>query len=313
MPAHPCQELGCDEAFDSKPALKRHKEKVHGEARFWCGECGLKKQPDGTEQRVGFTTEVLLQAHVRSEHQNCLFCEYTSGSRWEMEQHVEMYHSGKTVEDRKNIPCPYENCIKKFTKKSNLNTHIRTAHEGFRFVCGQVDLSSADLPGWHSGNGCGDKFSTKVRLEDHVRYKHLGQERPKMSRAESFTIDPIDEISGAANQAKKNIACPNCDEAFMRYHDLDVHLNKFHNPDNPPDPDPALFLTENQLVPDQPLYGEDMSQPGWLGGMDDGVFAAQMDYGPPHDEWQEDEANILLLARDPQEQDTLIDPALGHF
>jgi hypothetical protein len=44
---------------------------------------------------------------------------------------------------------------------------------------------------------------------------------------------------------------------------------------------------------------------------EDDIFAASMDYGPPHDDWPEDETNILLLARDPTSQDPLIDPALG--
>ncbi|KAJ3527482.1 hypothetical protein NM208_g10682 [Fusarium decemcellulare] len=317
LPALPCPEAGCNEAFDSKAALKRHRERDHGEAKFWCGECGLKQMPDGTEQRVGFTTEALLQAHVRQEHQNCLFCDFKSATRWELEKHVEMYHSGQTVEDRKTIPCPYADCIKKFTKKSNLNAHIRTAHEGFRFICGEVDISGADLQGWSNDQGCGDKFSTKVRLEDHIRYKHLGQERPKLSKpGSSQQVNIIDEISGATNQAERNIACPHCNEAFIRYHDLDMHLQQYHNPSSQTtEADPALFLSEDQLDPSQLFFGDNFSgTPMWPGALQENdIFAAQMDYGPPHDDWPEDEANILLLAREPEGQDPLIDPALGTF
>ncbi|KAF4974238.1 hypothetical protein FZEAL_8838 [Fusarium zealandicum] len=314
--AFPCSEDSCKEAFDSKAALKRHRERDHGEAKFWCGECGLKKMPDGTEQRMGFTTEALLQAHVRQEHQNCMFCDFKSATRWELERHVEMYHSGQTVEDRKTIPCPYAECIKRFTKKSNLNAHIRTAHEGFRFVCGEVDLGSAGLQGWTNEQGCGDKFSTKVRLEDHIRFKHLGQERPKLSRyGSSQRVDLIDEISGAANQAERNIICAHCNEAFIRYHDLDVHTEAYHGLlAQGAGADPALFLSENQLDPDRVLFESFPGTPAWSGVIqDDDVFAAQMSYGPPHDEWPEDEANILLLAREPERQDPLIDPALGTF
>ncbi|KAJ4268750.1 hypothetical protein NW762_002818 [Fusarium torreyae] len=310
LPALQCPEQGCIQAFDSKAALKRHREKDHGEAKFWCGECGLKRMPDGTEQRVGFTTEVLLQAHVRQEHQNCIFCDFKSASRWELEKHVEMHHSGQSVEDRKNIPCPYDGCIKRFTKKSNLNAHIRTAHEGFRFVCGEVDLSSTDLQGWTNDQGCGDKFSTKSRLEDHIRYKHLGQERPKLSKPEpSQEINLIDEISGAAIQAERTISCPHCHEAFVRYHDRDAHVELYH----PPVTDPALLLSGDQLDPNQFFFGGSFpNTPTWSGVLpDDNIFAASMDYGPPHDDWPEDEANILLLARDPTSQEPLIDPALG--
>ncbi|KAG5661566.1 hypothetical protein KAF25_005688 [Fusarium avenaceum] len=310
LPALQCPEPGCQLAVDSKAALKRHREKDHGEAKFWCGECALKKMPDGIGQRVGFTTEVLLQAHVRQEHQNCIFCEFTPGSRWELEKHVEMHHSGQSVEDRKNIPCPYDECPKRFTKKSNLNAHIRTAHEGYRFVCGQFDIGCADLLGWTNDQGCGDKFSTKGRLEDHIRYKHLGLERPRCSRPESSQGNNIiDEISAVATLVERTIYCPHCDEAFLRYHDRDVHVELYH----PPVPDPALLLSGEQFDPNQYLFDESFpNTPAWSGIMgEDDIFAASMDYGPPHDDWPEDETNILLLARDPTSQDPLIDPALG--
>ncbi|KLO89706.1 transcription factor IIIA [Fusarium fujikuroi] len=310
LPALQCPEQGCRHAFESKAALKRHRDKDHGEAKFWCGECGLKRIPDGTEQRVGFTTEVLLQAHIRQEHQNCIFCEFKSASRWELEKHVEMHHSGQSVEDRKNIACPYDDCTKKFTKKSNLNAHIRTAHEGFRFVCGQVDLNSSGLQGWTNDQGCGDKFSTKSRLEDHIRYKHLGHERPKLSKPEpSQEINLIDELSGAAIQAERTISCPHCHEAFIRYHDRDAHVELYH----PSATDPSLILAGDQLDPAQFFFdGNFPNTTNWPGIMpEDDIFAATMDYGPPRDDWPEDETNILLLARDPALQDPLIDPALG--
>lgn len=310
MRAYACQEQGCTESFDSKPALKRHKEKIHGELKYWCLECGLKTAEDGTQHRVGFTTELLLHAHLKKEHQNCIFCDFKSSSRWELDQHVDMHHSGKTVTDRKTHACTYEGCDKKFTKKSNLKTHVRSAHEGFRFVCGEVTLTGADFTGWTNDQGCGDKFSTKVRLEDHVRFLHLGQERPKLSRPEG-PEDPnavIDEISGFARHVKQTIPCPECSEKFARYHDLQVHMCHGHEPIDPPN-DPASFLNrEADMVAEAP-FGMDFTS-SWQGGGEEEIFAAQMDYGPPKDEWLEDEANILLLARDPP-LELNIDPNLG--
>lgn len=313
LPAHQCPEDNCESAFDSKAALKRHREKEHGEAKFWCGECGPKSMPDGTEQRVGFTTQALLQHHVRQEHQNCMFCEFKSSSLWELERHVEMYHSGRTVEDRKTFPCPYDHCTKMFTKKSNVTAHVRVAHEGHRFVCGEVDVSNPTLSGWTNDQGCGKKFSTRVRLEDHIKYIHLGHERPKLSKVEPQREEGgiIDELAGVANLAKHDISCPQCSETFTRYHDLDVHLQNGHGPAA----DPALFLSQNQLLTDQsPLFGNDFNSPSsWPENMQqEEIFAAQMDYGPAPDDWLDDEANILLLAREP-EHDPLIDPALGGF
>lgn len=309
VPAHECPEPGCGAAFDSKPALKRHHDKEHGDVRYWCDECGVQMANNGSERRVGFTTEPLLQGHLKQEHQDCLFCDYKSPSRWELERHVEMRHSGKTVDDRKVHACPHSGCAKSFTKKSNLNIHIRTAHEGFRFVCGDVALSGPDFEAWSCGDGCGDRFSTKARLEDHVRFIHLGHERPRLSKPERPEPDVVDEISGMADQAKHTIPCPHCDRTFVRYHDLDVHLSKGHDDASS---DPASLLA-HEVAPEPPAFAHDYAQSAWPEDMaHEDIFAAEMEYGPPRDDWPEDEANMLLLMHDPPaELDPSIDPALA--
>lgn len=309
---HQCTEPGCNARFESKGALKRHHQKIHGELKYWCSDCAMQKGPDGTEKHVGFTTFYLLQAHMKLEHQDCLFCDFKSSSQAEMMTHIDMYHSGKTVEDRKTFCCDHAGCVKSFTKKSNLRAHQRTAHEGFRFVCGEVDVSNvAGLEAWSKDQGCGDKFCTKVRLEDHVRYIHLRQERPKAPWTPSQTaqqspaaeVDLIDELSGVQMQAKKTIPCSMCPEAFSRYYDLEVHVAAVHSA--PPE---DLFAEDGEQKP--------FLESGIFGGTDEGeaeeeIFAADMDYGPPRDEWLDDEAGIMLLARDSPALDAQIDPALG--
>lgn len=309
MPAHECPHQSCTEAFGTKSRLKRHYDKVHGEIKFWCTECGLKAAAEGTESRVGFTTEVLLQEHLKKEHQDCIFCEYKSTSRYELEQHIEMHHSGKSVEDRKTHACSFDGCGKKFTTNSNLKVHIRVVHQRIRFVCGEVALSGPDFESWSDGDGCGDQFATKARLEDHVRIFHLGHVRTRMSRPAVTTVDFLDELSGAAHQAKQTIACPHCDDMFIRYHDLDVHLAKHHGV--AVDADPTATAPGPYCRP----LEEDHAQSSWpIDAAQDDIFAAQMDYGPLRDDWLDDEANILLLARDPPAQDLAasIDPALAE-
>jgi hypothetical protein len=314
--AYACPEQDCTESFDSKPALKRHKERVHGELKYWCGECGRITEPDGTPRRVGFTTELLLHAHLKKEHQNCLFCEFKSASRWELDQHVDMHHSGKTVKDRKTHACTHDGCDKKFTKNSNLMAHVRTAHEGFRFICGEVVLSGPDYANWTNEQGCGARFSTKVRLEDHIRFLHLGHERPsKFSKPNGLANDAaafIDELSGVANQTKNTIFCPECGEGFARYHDLQVHLSHGHIDTPDVSNVPASFLnhSDGDITPEMSFRD---FQSSWLGTTteQDETFAAQMDYGPPKDDWLEDEANILLLARDSPHLEMNIDPSLA--
>ncbi|KAG5979717.1 hypothetical protein E4U55_004840 [Claviceps digitariae] len=336
--AFACPEQDCTESFDSKPALKRHRDKIHGELKFWCGECALQQQqqaPEVSQLRVGFTTELLLQAHLKKEHQNCLFCDFKSTSKWELDQHVDMHHSGKTVMDRKIHACTHPGCGKKFTKKSNLRAHIRTAHEGFRFVCGQVIVKGADFETWTNDQGCGDKFSTKVRLEDHIRFIHLGHERHRLSMIDS-PDDPfalIDELTGVTNQVKQTVFCMECNQGFTRYHDLQVHLAKRHEkpapepepeshmlPQSEPEPEPeshlqpqsepgittaatvvdepASFLDSLDSFADQPLFDQDFTHQPWPGPLDhDGPFplAPQIDLGAPKYDWLPDETNFLFF------------------
>lgn len=315
LPAHPCAEPGCGAAFDTKTSLKRHREREHGEAKFWCDECGVKMLADGTEGRVGFTTEALLLAHLKQEHQDCMFCDFKSSTQGELERHVEMYHSGRTVEDRKKEECPYPGCGKRFTSKSNRNNHVRTAHEGLRFSCGEVEITGPGFEGWSNDQGCGSQFSAKARLEDHIRYVHLGHERPRMSIAAPSQQAPeldalLDDIVGVAGQTRTSAySCPHCPEVFIRHEDLDGHNQTSHTTEA------SLSFLDSNGQPSMFGGENDESISSWRGGMtqEEEIFAAEMDYGPAEDDWAEDEANIMLLARDVAELDGPIDPALRHL
>lgn len=306
--AFSCSEPGCHVEFDTKASLNRHREREHGEAKYWCDECGCKPLPDGTVQRVGFTTELLLQAHVKQEHQNCIFCDFKSSRHCNLEQHIEIYHSGKTVQERKIWECTQDGCSKRFTSRSNRTNHIRIAHEGLRFVCGDFDLSASGLEGWSNDQGCGDKFSAKARLEDHVRYLHLGQERPKLS-APVYTQpeDFLNELSGVTLMERANVHCTHCTDVFTRYADLDTHIERVHKLS----PEIDLSTFEPHQAPLSSMF-EDEFTSTWAERMpEEEIFAAEMDCGTPDDEWPEDEANILLLARDLPELESYIDPNLG--
>ncbi|TLD31437.1 hypothetical protein PspLS_01991 [Pyricularia sp. CBS 133598] len=173
-----CTHDNCDAGFDTANALRKHVQREHGELRFWCEECG--KEDGEAGRRTGFTTMGLLNAHMRTCHVDCMFCESRCASQWELERHIEMHHSGSTTSDRKTVSCTWKNCDKKFTRKANLNVHIRMVHEGYRFVCGDFDLSEvSDLASWDRvGDGCGNGFASKKKLEDHVRVAHLGMQKP---------------------------------------------------------------------------------------------------------------------------------------
>ncbi|KAK3302005.1 uncharacterized protein B0T15DRAFT_541681 [Chaetomium strumarium] len=228
LAAFVCGAEDCAAGFDSAGALRRHVAREHGELRFWCEECGAE---EGDGRKVGFRTLLLLQAHMRKEHVNCMFCDVRCGSQADLERHVDMYHSGTTVEDRKTVECTWEGCGKKFTRVSNLNTHIRTAHEGLRFVCGQVDTyGTEDIADWNwKEEGCGQTFVSKLKLEEHVRYVHLGRKRPpSLHTAKSVLPGEADEMSAAAPSRTIPCSVEGCSAKFVRHADLEKHLRKGH-------------------------------------------------------------------------------------
>lgn len=237
--AYPCGNDGCQSGFDTASALKRHITRDHGELKFWCDECGKSNGGDDDEEprRVGFTTLLLLQAHMRREHINCMFCDVKCGTQFDLERHIDLYHSGTTVEERKTVECTWEGCNRKFTRVSNLNTHIKTAHKGLRFVCGQVNtFDVTDIADWNwMEEGCGQDFVSKLKLEEHVRFVHLGRKRPPRvytAATAGFAVGMVDEVSG--NALPRDIACtyPDCDATFARHHDLNQHIKYEHSMDS---------------------------------------------------------------------------------
>ncbi len=146
LPAYQCGEAGCTASFDHVNTYKRHVQRDHGELRFWCSECGSGDGEDeaGGVPRIGFTTMALLQAHLRQAHRGCAFCDF-HGAQWELDLHMDAAHSAQPLDERKTVSCPMAGCSKTYTRTSNLNAHVKAAHEGFRFVCGQVSWLRALL------------------------------------------------------------------------------------------------------------------------------------------------------------------------
>ncbi|KAI6783910.1 Transcription factor-like protein [Emericellopsis cladophorae] len=298
----PCAEKGCDAAFDTKASLRKHVEREHGTARFWCHECAKQSSPDGEPRGTGFTTELLLQNHLKQEHQDCMFCEFRSSKQGDLERHVEMHHSGKTVDDRRTEPCSYPDCDKWFTNRSNRNNHVRTVHEGQRFICGGITIN---IGGWSNDQGCGEHFTSKARLEDHVRYVHLRQDRPKVSVP---AIVPEQERPGYLDTLVHGAVdavytCYVCTLPFNGPEEVDAHIATEHQSF-----DPDSFFQDGEAL-DAGLFGMDSQCPA--DNEQEVIFAADVDYGAANDAWAQDEENIFNLASDsPRRENGPIDPNL---
>lgn len=294
-----CTHKGCPEGYDTANALKAHTTREHGELRFWCDECSSQEAAERDDETVrkpvGFTTQWLLEQHIRQEHVNCVFCDVKFGGQYQLEKHMEIYHSGLSVKDRKNIECEYPGCDKRFTKKSNMKIHYRTAHKGMRFVCGKVNTwGSPGLQDWNwTEEGCGQGFTGKAGLEQHILYVHLGKQRPYVDFGTKNLNEAgfLDEISGVAELERRQVICDivTCGARFMRHADLHNHVQAEH-------PDQAGFGG---------LLGEsETPQPDWGDVTEETVFNGHQD---GHDEqWAEEDASIMQLL----DLDNAIDPNL---
>lgn len=261
----------CDDGFDGAAGLRKHEDRVHGLPRCFCPECTLPGvNPDGSAIHLGFTTDAQLHNHIKKEHANCAFCDKKCSSQRELQKHVESQHSGTTLEQRKNIPCTYEGCDKKFTKIYNRNVHIQTQHEGQRFICGTFDVSKVpSICSFDNEDGCGKDYVSKANLEDHIRTAHFKLpslvnanrrkhapsfddedelrdedvgfgEKPKMTRkAKEKKPKPstIDELLGRTYEAdpRRNIPClvSTCAHLFIRDYDLQQHMRTKHRLSTP--------------------------------------------------------------------------------
>ena len=178
---------------------------------------------------------------------------------------MESQHSGKPLEERKNIPCTYEGCDKTFTKKYNRDVHVRTQHEGSRFICGTFDVgSSHEVALFRNSDACGKDFVSKANLEDHIRTTHLGlpshinskrrksvldcseddevsnndfdrkiKHKMRKSKGKKAKPSAIDDLLGLSytSDSRRNIPCPvtNCPHLFIREYDLQQHMRIKHH------------------------------------------------------------------------------------
>ncbi|EFX00727.1 c2h2 transcription factor [Grosmannia clavigera kw1407] len=271
---------GCGALFESAGALRRHVAREHGTAKYWCEECLGEEDADSSTlpPKAGFATKVLLEAHMRQDHVSCLFCDVRCAGPAALHRHIDMYHSGKSLADRKTTVCPHDRCGKTFTRRANLNVHVRAVHEGLRFVCGDVDALNSltgedEQPGpedpqlalWDArANGCGRGFVSKRKLEEHVRYVHLRHERPPpmvvttpgnllaSDAGQPAPVALLDDLAGI----RRTLACPlaGCAARFVRHHDLHVHQQQKHADTGLDiDGDPLLMLSS---------AGNDLGQDG---------------------------------------------------
>lgn len=313
----------CTEVYNTPHSLKAHKARDHGGLRFFCSICGPDpmtetaegETPSSTAEPVGFRTYGALQAHIKEVHPPvCDHCGKETSTQKQLKAHIEIAHSGLSVDDRRRFVCHYEHCGAGFTKKGNLKVHIRSTHEKTRpFVCGETDLSTDSkkdyIRAWNGKDACGRDFGTKNNLEEHIRTKHLKMESSRTAKLRDEAIERGEDFDerknrkrpranpkpsaiarltgeGFAEESGRNIACifenNGCAYRFYRNYDLEYHLGHEHGMS-------AREVTEAMME-----KGAKDDTQFWIGGAGDPYLDQQQlyyedaggyaDYGVPDEE-----------------------------
>jgi len=191
----------CDKKFATEGQFKKHL-KRHEEMRFICGfpNCGktfafrkemqihlhqchkYQTEEDQEKENVGYSCPVCAASAHSSHHSQ----QQESQEESNGEQHLDNVQKQHTFaslellqhhlreaharEDEPMFRCPYDGCLKVYTRQSNLNTHIRTSHgdeeEKFKFHC----------------TFCHRRFCHKRSLNQHVQQEHSYEEESQLKK-----------------------------------------------------------------------------------------------------------------------------------
>lgn len=236
----------CGRGFDTIWKLRDHCGRMHEIKHIFCTICpqSATDKYDESKSENGlrpFPTHAALQDHIAAEHPpTCSQCGTGCLSQAALNSHIEVYHSTRTIDERKTYRCLEPHCEASFTKKGNLNVHLRTIHGDEYCFCGN-ELSSTwrDIECWNGSDACGASFKTKAKLENHIRTAHLnldpvdkGKADREEKRARRKILPTLTKLTGSGyNKASEGqIPCPvhRCHHQFLQDYDRDIHLKSYH-------------------------------------------------------------------------------------
>lgn len=110
-----------------KSSLEDHIANIHnGEKHFFCDLC------DFAAYRKNSLEYHILHNHCSVKDFNCSQCNFSTVTKQRLRSHIKNMH----VVLLPKFSCKYAECRKKFTKKLNLEYHIKRCHEGeLKFPC----------------------------------------------------------------------------------------------------------------------------------------------------------------------------------
>ncbi|XP_070502549.1 gastrula zinc finger protein XlCGF26.1-like [Chironomus tepperi] len=184
--------------FNIDQHMKKHLDKSERE-RFYCDECQFES-----------ISKMSLRTHKRMEHmgqKKSYLChcgkKFTQSSSYYT--HVKVVH-----QKIKNHACPYTECTKTFSEKSQLKNHIKSQH-----------LKKRDIP----CSQCGKQFSTQKHLTAHLKYHKPASFICQYENCSNafFTLTQLNSHYKVHNN-QRDYACQLCEKKYFHRSHLKKHL-----------------------------------------------------------------------------------------
>ncbi|KAL4230459.1 Transcription factor IIIA [Mactra antiquata] len=190
--SYKCHIPKCEAVFKKHHQLKSHMIDIHSQGKSYiCEECkksfplpaklkrhmriheGYVCTAEGCNKK--FDKWTMLVKHRRMDHtpvHECSKCNKKFSQKQWLKQHM-LTHA----DERQVYVCTYENCGREYLEKRNLNSHVRSYHDGKRFSCDHA--------------GCGQTFSTKQKLMHHQKLHDPNRPLPKIKKKKKSLTEKL--------------------------------------------------------------------------------------------------------------------------
>ncbi|KAL5014903.1 hypothetical protein ScPMuIL_009173 [Solemya velum] len=174
-----------------------------------CDDCGLhfKKFSAYYKHRTAAHTEKFT--NMPSDNHFCQKC-----GKFFVSSKGLCYHM--KIHEKKTIPCPVADCPRLFSKKTQLNSHIRDHHDKQKqFGC--------------IYDGCSKKFMKNFHLQEHIRVKHFNIRAYKCTWADcgkEFAAERHLKVHLLIHKDEKPMKCEYCDYRCRQRNAMNWHMRK---------------------------------------------------------------------------------------
>nr|XP_034304450.1 transcriptional regulator ATRX isoform X2 [Crassostrea gigas] len=263
--------LRCNFIYNSKDVLKEHVLQEHKDRADYklcrkcsryirCHEISLEKHMEECTGPVPFKCkfcekefkyESSLKSHIirhdpdAPKRFNCPQCTYKSNYKANLKKHLKNIHNTERV--KKEYPCTFENCEKKFHTEDNLKRHMKFHSDVRNYPCpqcpkrfktsaalrGHVIVHDPARPFKCNINDCTKDFRSKKLLKNHKEEFHNMTDKkfPCDFEGCTFTFFKRSHLQRhkISHTGERKFGCSVCGKAFRHADNLKVHMRQHTN------------------------------------------------------------------------------------